>query len=124
MTQELAADQREQTVAWDRQCKKLAYRCWFFAVLGFPLQLALGGAVVWLKELVMPLVTGHLVFGEVGYLEYQEGKDVLLVAVAILLVLNAAFLGFLHVWYKKGIRALGPRPGGLPGKWKRWAFSL
>lgn len=72
----------------------------------------------------MPLITGDLVYGEVGYEEYQEGKDVLLIAVAVLLVLNAAFLGFLHIWYKKRIRSLGPRPGGLPGKWKRWAFSL
>lgn len=124
MTQDVAAAQPELTAAWDKRCRRLAGKCWLFMALGFPLPAAFGGAVVWLKELAMPLVTGDLVYGQAGYLEYQEGKDVLVVIVAVLLVLNVAFMGLLHVWYRKQIRALGPRPGGMPGKWKRWAFSL
>lgn len=95
-----------------------------FSTPFLPLGAALGGAFVWFLNLVTPLVTGDLVYGEVGYAEYQEGKDVVLIILAVLLVLNVTLLGFLHAWYKKRIRALGPRPGPAPGKWKRWLFSL
>jgi hypothetical protein len=80
--------------------------------------------LLWFLDLVTPLMTGELAYGQVGYYEYQEGKDVLLVILAVLLVLNVALIALLHVSYKKRLRALGPRPGGMPGKWKRWLYSL
>lgn len=71
-------------------------------------------------DVVSPLMSGELAYGLPGYYEYQEAKDQALIVMAVLFVLYATALYLLYRWYKKMMRALGPRPGGYPGKWKRW----
>lgn len=77
-------------------------------------------ALEYFIELVTPLMSGELAYGQPGYYEYQAVKDQVLIVVAILFVLVIMVMYLTHRWYKKLIRALGPRPGGYPGRWKRW----
>lgn len=124
MTQTTEVDQKEQTAAWDKRCNKLALK---YLVVSFPTGILLGGAfgltLVIFLNLLLPLVTGEVAFGEAGYNEYQEAKDLALIVLAVLFVLNVAAIVLWQRWYKKRLRALGPRPGGT-GRWKRWLYSI
>lgn len=68
-------------------------------------------------------VTGEVAFGDALYNEYQEAKDLALIVLAVLFVLNVAAIVLWQRWYKKRLLALGPRPGGA-GKWRRWLYSM
>ena len=121
MTQAIDADQKEQTAAWDKRCWKVQLK--YSAVLfptTFLLFLPFGVALFYFIDVVSPLMSGELAYGLPGYYEYQEAKDQALIVMAVLFVLYATALYLLYRWYKKMMRALGPRPGGYPGKWKRW----
>lgn len=124
MTQTTEVEQKEQAQVWDKQCNKLALR---YCVVAFLTAVPLGGAffftLIMFLDLLIPLITRELSYGEPDYFEYQEGKDLALVVLAVLLVLNVAAIFLEHRWYKKRLRALGPRPGGA-GKWRRWFYSM
>lgn len=121
MIQTKVTEQKEQTAAWDRQCKKLLIKYSALTmVTGTPLALPFLYILWTLVELLTPLISGELSYGQAGYYEYQEAKDVGIVALAVLLVLSVAWLFLMKRWYKKRLRALGPRPGGYPGNWERW----
>lgn len=124
MTQTTEVDQKGQTAAWDKQCNKLALK---YLVVSFPTGIFLGGAfglalVIFFNQL-LPLVTGEIAFGDAGYTEYQEAKDLALIVLAVLFALNVAAIVLWQRWYKKRLRALGPRPGGA-GKWRRWLYYI
>lgn len=74
-------------------------------------------------NLLLPLVTGEVAFGDALYNESQEAKDLALIVLAVLFVLNVAAIVLWQRWYKKRLLALGPRPGGA-GKWRRWLYSM
>ena len=121
MTQTIDADQKELTAAWDKRCWKVQLK--YVAVLfptTFLLFLPFSVALFYFIDIVSPLMSGELVYGLPGYYEYQEAKDDALIFMAVLGVLYATALYLMYRWYKKMMRALGPRPGGYPGKWKRW----
>jgi hypothetical protein len=120
MIQTKVTEQKEQTAAWDKQCKKLLLKYSALTlVTGAPLLFPFFYVFWTLVELLTPLISGDLAYGQAGYYEYLEAKDLGIIALAVLLVLNIAWFLLMKRWYKKRIRALGPRPGGYPGKWKR-----
>ena len=125
MTQATTHDQKEQAAAWDKQCRKMQLK---FGVVTLPAMLLVMIpfviALEYFIELVIPLISGEVAYGQPGYYEYQAAKDQVLIVVAILFVLVIVVMYLTHRWYKKLIRALGPRPGGYPGKWKRWLGAV
>lgn len=83
---------------------------------------AFGLALVIFLNLLLR-VTGEVAFGDALYNEYQEAKDLALIVLAVLFVLNVAAIVLWQRWYKERLLALGPRPGGA-GKWRRWLYSM
>lgn len=121
MTETAAAGQKEQTKAWDRQRRKVQLK--YLAVtlpIQFVLLLPFVLTLYFFLDLLGPLVSGELTYGQPGYYEYQAEKDRTLIRLAVLLVVNVATWYVMVRWYKKMMRSLGPRPGGYPGNWKRW----
>ncbi|PTT66147.1 hypothetical protein, partial [Arthrobacter sp. HMWF013] len=121
VTHALELDQKEQAAAWDKRCQKLLVGYGLLVFLtGMPLMGAFFYCLTWFIELLTPLMNGELSYGMPGYYEYHSAKDSVLVITAVLLVLVIAWMVWTYRWYKKRMRALGPRPGGYPGRWKTW----
>lgn len=121
MTETAAAGQDEQTKAWDTKCRKVQLK--YLAVtlpIQFVLMLPFILTLYLFLDVLGPLVSGELAYGQPGYNEYQAEKDRALIRLAVLLVLNVATAYVSFRWYKKMMRALGPRPGGYPRNRKRW----
>ena len=125
MAQATTHDQKEQAAAWDRQCWKVQLKYAAFVLPpAFVLMLPFFLTLYYFLDVAGPLVSGELAYGQPGYYEYQAEKDRYLILLAVLFVLNVALYFISFRWYKKMMRALGPRPGGYPGKWKRWLGAV
>ncbi|UZX04767.1 hypothetical protein F8G81_20840 [Arthrobacter sp. CDRTa11] len=121
MTETAAAGQKEQTKAWNKRCNKIGLK---YFVIALPpivlLMVTFMTTLQYLLDVTGPLVSGELASGQPGFNEYQAAKDQALIILAVLLAFITAVFYFAHRWWKKSMRAIGPRPGGYPAKSKRW----
>lgn len=65
-------------------------------------------------DLVNPLISGELGYGQPGHYEYQAAKDQAIIILAVLFVLIIAAFYLAHRWHLKMVRVLGPIPGDTP----------
>jgi hypothetical protein len=125
MTQTITSDLETQAAAWDKQCVRVQLK--YFAVV-LPIMVLLMGpfflTLQYFFDVVTPLVSGELAYGQPGYYEYQAAKDQTVIILAVLFVLIIAAFYLTHRWYMKLVRVLGTRPGGYPGKWQRWLGTV
>ena len=125
MRQTITSDLEEQAAAWDKQCVRVQLK--YFAVV-LPVTVLLSGfffiTVQYFFDVVTPLVSGELGYGQPGYYEYQVAKDQAIIVLAVLFVLIIAGFYLAHRWHTKMVRVLGPRPGGYPDKWQRWLGTV
>lgn len=123
MTQSIDADQKQQLAAWNKRCAKLWLK--YFAIVLVPLFILMVPffqVFHYFLDVVGPLVSGEMAYGQPGYFEYQDAKDQALIILAGLLVLAAAHYYLCNRWCKKAIRTLGPPPGNS-SRWNRWVLG-
>jgi hypothetical protein len=124
MDQSIDTDQKQQLAAWNKRCGILWLK--YFAIVLVPLFILMFPffqVLNYFLDVIRPLVTGELVYGQPGYDEYQAAKDQSLIILAGLLVLAAAHYYLCSRWCKKAVRTLGLPPGGNPSRWNRWVFG-
>lgn len=125
MTQTTTSDLKDQAAVWDKQCVRVQLK--YFAVV-LPVVGLLSGlfflTLQYFFDVVTPLVSGEMAYGQPGYYEYQAAKDQAIIVLAVLFVFIIAALYLAHRWHAKMVRVLGPRPGGYPGKWQRWLGTV
>jgi hypothetical protein len=125
MTQTTTSDLERQAAAWDKQCMRVQLK--YFAVV-LPIMVLLMGPFFltfqYFFDLVNPLISGELGYGQPGYYEYQAAKDQVIIILVVLFVLIIAAFYLTHRWYVKLVGVLGPRPGGYPSKWRRWLGTV
>lgn len=125
MTQTTTSDLENQAAAWDKQCVRVQLK--YFAVV-LPIMVLLSGlffiTLQYFFDVVTPLVSGELAYGQPGYYEYQAAKDLAIIVLAVVFVIIIAALYVAHRWHAKMVRVLGPRPGEYPDKWQRWLGTV
>jgi hypothetical protein len=124
MAQTIDAEQKQQLADWNKRCGKLWLK--YFTIVLVPLFVLLFPFIqvlLYFLDVMDPLVSGELAYGQPGYYEYQAAKDQSLIILAILLVLIVAVFYLSNRWCKKAIRVLGPPPVGDTSRWNRWVLG-
>lgn len=125
MIQTTVGGQKKQAAVWDKRCIRMLLTYFVVSLPPMVLLISLFGfALQYFLELVNPLISGELAYGQPGYYEYQAAKDQALIIMSVLFVLVITAFYLTYRWYMRLIRALGSRPGGYPGHWKRWLGAV